>query len=70
MAQKVSVTYVCDYDQKEIPQGEHRLRVSLRAHPALYPMPGADRRTLARAVGAASREHLPRAYARTRAGAA
>ena len=26
MAQKVSVTYVCDYDQKEIPQGEHRLR--------------------------------------------
>jgi hypothetical protein len=26
VAQKVSVTYVCDYDQKEIPQGEHRLR--------------------------------------------
>ena len=40
------------------------LRVSLRAHPALYPMPGADRRTLARAAGAASRDDLPRAYAR------
>lgn len=26
MAQKVSVTYACDYDQKEIPQGEHRVR--------------------------------------------
>lgn len=26
MAQKVSVTYACDYDQKEIPQGQHRLR--------------------------------------------
>ncbi len=26
MAQKVSVSYVCDYDQKEIPSGEHRVR--------------------------------------------
>ena len=26
MAQKVSVTYACDYDSKEIPQGQHRLR--------------------------------------------
>ena len=26
MAQKVSVTYACDYDQKEIPQGQHRRR--------------------------------------------
>ena len=26
MAQKVSVTYACDYDQKEIPEGQHRLR--------------------------------------------
>lgn len=26
MAQKVSVTYACDYDQKEIAQGQHRLR--------------------------------------------
>jgi Lsr2 len=26
VAQKVSVTYACDYDQKEIPQGQHRLR--------------------------------------------
>jgi hypothetical protein len=26
VAQKVSVTYVCDYDQKEIPEGEHRTR--------------------------------------------
>ncbi len=26
MAQKVSVTYACDYDQKEIPQGDHRVR--------------------------------------------
>jgi hypothetical protein len=26
VAQKVSVTYVCDYDQKEIPQGQHRAR--------------------------------------------
>ena len=26
MAQKVSVTYACDYDQKEIPQGQHRVR--------------------------------------------
>ena len=26
MAHKVSVTYACDYDQKEIPQGQHRLR--------------------------------------------
>lgn len=26
MAQKVSVTYACDYDQKEIPPGEHRVR--------------------------------------------
>lgn len=24
MAQKVSVTYACDYDNKEIPAGEHR----------------------------------------------
>lgn len=26
MAQKVSVTYACDYDEKEIPDGQHRLR--------------------------------------------
>ena len=26
VAQKVSVTYACDYDQKEIPRGQHRLR--------------------------------------------
>ena len=26
MAQKVSVTYACDFDQREIPQGQHRLR--------------------------------------------
>lgn len=26
MAQKVSVSYACDYDQKEIPDGQHRLR--------------------------------------------
>lgn len=26
MAQKLSVTYACDYDQKEIPRGQHRLR--------------------------------------------
>ncbi len=26
MAQKVSVSYACDYDQKEIPKGEHRVR--------------------------------------------
>ena len=26
MAQKVSVTYACDYDSKEIPAGQHRLR--------------------------------------------
>ena len=26
MAQKVSVTYACDYDQKEIPPGQHRVR--------------------------------------------
>lgn len=26
MAQKVSVSYACDYDQKEIPQGQHRVR--------------------------------------------
>ncbi|MBO0813980.1 MAG: Lsr2 family protein [Actinobacteria bacterium] len=26
MAQKLSVTYACDYDEKEIPRGEHRLR--------------------------------------------
>src|SRR5215470_15405017 len=26
VAQKVSVTYACDYDQKEIPQGQHRRR--------------------------------------------
>jgi nucleoid-associated protein Lsr2 len=26
VAQKVSVTYACDYDQKEIPEGQHRLR--------------------------------------------
>jgi len=25
-AQKVSVTYACDYDQKEIPPGQHRVR--------------------------------------------
>jgi hypothetical protein len=26
VAQKVSVTYACDYDSKEISQGQHRLR--------------------------------------------
>ena len=26
MAQKVSVTYACDYDQKEIPPVQHRVR--------------------------------------------
>jgi nucleoid-associated protein Lsr2 len=26
VAQKVSVTYACDYDHKEIPQGQHRAR--------------------------------------------
>jgi hypothetical protein len=26
VAQKVSVTYACDFDEKEIPQGEHRVR--------------------------------------------
>jgi Lsr2 len=26
VAQKVSVTYACDYDQKEIPPGQHRMR--------------------------------------------
>jgi len=26
VVQKVSVTYACDYDQKEIPQGQHRVR--------------------------------------------
>jgi hypothetical protein len=26
VAQKVSVTYACDYDQKEIPQGQHQVR--------------------------------------------
>ena len=26
MAQKVSVSYACDYDQKEIPKGQHRVR--------------------------------------------
>lgn len=26
MAQKVMVTYACDYDDKEIPQGQHRVR--------------------------------------------
>jgi hypothetical protein len=26
VAQKVSVTYACDYDQKEIPRGQHRQR--------------------------------------------
>jgi hypothetical protein len=26
VAQKVSVTYACDYDHKEIPQGQHRVR--------------------------------------------
>ena len=26
VAQKVSVTYACDFDSKEIPQGEHRVR--------------------------------------------
>jgi hypothetical protein len=26
VAQKVSVTYACDYDQKAIPQGDHRVR--------------------------------------------
>ena len=26
MAQKVSVSYACDFDQKEIPEGQHRLR--------------------------------------------
>jgi 1-acyl-sn-glycerol-3-phosphate acyltransferase len=32
------------------------LRVSLRAHPALYPMPGASRRALARAAAAAAHD--------------
>ena len=27
MAQKVSVTYACDYDKKEIPRGQERTRV-------------------------------------------
>ena len=26
VAQKVSVSYACDYDQKRIPEGEHRMR--------------------------------------------
>jgi nucleoid-associated protein Lsr2 len=26
VAQKVSVSYACDYDQKEIPAGQHRVR--------------------------------------------
>ena len=26
MAQKVSVTFACDYDQKEIPEGQHKTR--------------------------------------------
>ena len=26
VAQKVSVSYACDFDQKEIPEGQHRLR--------------------------------------------
>jgi hypothetical protein len=26
VVQKVSVAYACDYDQKEIPQGQHRVR--------------------------------------------
>ena len=26
MAQKLSVTYACDFDEREIPQGQHRLR--------------------------------------------
>jgi hypothetical protein len=26
VAQKVSVTYACDFDQKEIPEGQHRVR--------------------------------------------
>ena len=26
VAQKVAVTFACDYDQKEIPQGQHRVR--------------------------------------------
>ena len=26
VAQKVSVTFACDYDQKDIPQGQHRRR--------------------------------------------
>src|SRR5215472_1909188 len=26
VVQKVSVTYACDYDQTEIPQGQHRVR--------------------------------------------
>jgi hypothetical protein len=26
VAQKVSVTYMCDYDQKEITQGQHQVR--------------------------------------------
>src|SRR5262249_25455499 len=26
VTQKVSVTYACDYDQKEIPAGQHRVR--------------------------------------------
>ncbi len=27
MAQKISVTFACDYDSKEIPEGEHMTRV-------------------------------------------
>jgi hypothetical protein len=27
VAQKISVTFACDYDSKEIPEGEHRARV-------------------------------------------
>jgi hypothetical protein len=26
VAQKLSVTYACDFDEREIPQGQHRLR--------------------------------------------
>jgi hypothetical protein len=33
VVQKVSVTYACDFDQKEIPQGQHRIRrFSLDGH--------------------------------------
>ena len=39
VAQKVSVTYACDYDQKEIPQGQHRLRALEAGEGATLPPP-------------------------------